>query len=243
MDSAVWYKDWFNSPYYHILYKNRDESEAAMFIDNLIKHLKINKNDAIWDLACGKGRHSIYLNAKGLNVTGTDLATNNIEEANKSANDRLEFFVHDMRTPFRINYYNFVLNLFTSIGYFENKKDNLKVFKVVYNALKPDGKVVIDFFNCKRVVDCMVSEELKQIDGIDFKISKSVIDGKIVKRIEFRDNSKPVFFEEKVSLLNKSDFLTMANQCGFQLESEFGDYQLNPFDPDSSERLILIFKK
>lgn len=243
MKTAVWYKDWFNSPYYHILYKNRDENEAALFIDNLIKYLKISNKDTVWDLACGKGRHSIYLNSKGLNVTGTDLADNNIVEANKSSNERLEFYVHDMRTPFRINYFSYVFNLFTSIGYFENKKDNLKVFKGVYNALKPEGRLVVDFFNCKRVLDCMLPEETKIIDGITFKISKSVVEGKIVKHIEFSDNGNACFFEEKVSLLNKEDFMMMAAQCGFKLESEFGDYTLQPFDPEKSERLILIFRK
>jgi len=34
-----WFKDWFNSPYYHLLYFNRDEQEAAAFIDRLIKDL------------------------------------------------------------------------------------------------------------------------------------------------------------------------------------------------------------
>lgn len=243
MSTAIWFKDWFNSPYYHILYKNRDDNEAAMFIDNLINHLKIQTSDCIWDLACGKGRHSIYLNSKGLNVTGTDLATNSIIEANKHANSLLEFYEHDMRTPFRINYFNYVFNLFTSIGYFENKRDNHKVFKNVYNALKPNGRLVIDFFNCKRVVDCMKPEETKQIDGVTFFITKTVINEKIVKRIEFNDNGQNYFFEEKVSLLSKDDFLAMAKQCGFNLESLFGDYELNPFDAENSERLILIFKK
>ena len=35
-----WFKDWFNSPYYHQLYFNRDEKEAAAFIDKLINYLK-----------------------------------------------------------------------------------------------------------------------------------------------------------------------------------------------------------
>jgi hypothetical protein len=30
-----WFKNWFDSVYYHKLYSNRDEKEAAAFIDNL----------------------------------------------------------------------------------------------------------------------------------------------------------------------------------------------------------------
>lgn len=33
MSQSAWYHDWFNSPYYHRLYRYRDEQEAAAFIE------------------------------------------------------------------------------------------------------------------------------------------------------------------------------------------------------------------
>ena len=62
--NKTWYENWFDSKYYHILYKNRDISEANRFIKNLINKLNLEKNDRILDVACGKGRHSI-LNSLG----------------------------------------------------------------------------------------------------------------------------------------------------------------------------------
>ena len=59
-----WFKNWFDSPYYHILYKKRDSIEAKFFIDNLINFLQVPNNSKIIDIACGKGRHSIYLEQK-----------------------------------------------------------------------------------------------------------------------------------------------------------------------------------
>jgi len=243
MPEKTWYKDWFNSPYYHVLYKNRDEKEAHAFIDVLAEHLHLNKNHVIWDLACGKGRHSVYLNSKGLKVIGTDLSENNIREALKNANEDLEFYVHDMRTPFRINYFSHCFNLFTSIGYFEDERDNAKVFKNVYKALKPGGLFVIDFFNFKKVKECMVPEAKFNLEGIEFNIHKRVSGNKIEKRIEFSDKGKDYYFEEKVSLLSHQDFEFMGTKAGFTLEECFGDYQLNVFDEKNSDRLILIFKK
>ena len=38
-----WYKSWFNTEYYHILYKNRSTIEAESFIKKLIKELKLKK--------------------------------------------------------------------------------------------------------------------------------------------------------------------------------------------------------
>ena len=68
-----WFENWFNSKYYHILYKNRDHKEAVFFLDNIIKNININDGQ-ILDVACGKGRHAKYLNHLGFNVTGIDLS-------------------------------------------------------------------------------------------------------------------------------------------------------------------------
>lgn len=241
--SHTWFENWFNSPYYHILYKKRDDKEAQAFMDALAAHLQLNASHKIWDLACGKGRHSIYLNSKGLNVIGTDLSENSIKEALLHANETLEFYKHDMRTPFRINYFTHVFNLFTSIGYFEDERDNIKVFKNVFQSLQSGGRFVVDFFNVVDVKMCMIPDNKITVEGIEFHIIKKVENNKIIKRIEFSDKGKAYYFEEKVSLLTKYHFETMAAAAGFKLEQVFGNYQLNAFDEKNSDRLILIFKK
>ena len=51
-----WFQSWFDTSYYHILYKNRNDDEAQRFITNLVEYLNIAKDQKILDLACGKGR-------------------------------------------------------------------------------------------------------------------------------------------------------------------------------------------
>lgn len=243
MEKAEWFKDWFNSPYYHLLYNNRNETEADLLISNLSNFLKINKGSKIWDLACGKGRHSISLNKLGFMVVGTDLAYDSIALAAKSSNEGLDFFVHDMRSPFRINYFNAVFNLFTSIGYFKNVSDNFLVFKNVDQALKPNGYFVVDFFNAKKVCNSIKPSYIEKRGDILFNIHKQIVNNEIHKRIEFTDNGRNYFFEETVSLLTKSDFESFAAGCKFKLMNTFGNYNLDDFNTETSDRLILIFKK
>lgn len=243
MENAEWYVDWFNSPYYHLLYNNRNYNEANFFIDNLCHHLKLETRATIWDLACGKGRHSIALNNKGFHVIGTDLSVNNITEASCYGNDRLEFFVHDMLQPFKVNYFSAVFNLFTSIGYFKDFRDNYEVFKNVTLSLKDKGVFVIDFFNSNKVVASFKSAYVEQRGDITFQIHKTIKDKAILKRIEFNDKDKHYYFEESVSLLHKSDFESFAKESGLRLKDCFGNYKLDPFDEKNSERLILIFEK
>ena len=242
-ENTEWFEDWFDSPYYHKLYNNRDNKEADFFISNIMAYLKLPATATIWDLACGKGRHAIKLNQMGYKVVGTDLSENSIKEANKQSNNNLDFYVHDMRTPFRINYFDSVFNFFTSFGYFKNETDSFKVFETVFESLKPSGLFVIDFFNADRVKSCLVENMEVKKEDIDFKISKTIKDKRITKRISFVANGKEQHFEENVFLYDKNDFLKFADKTGFKLTACFGDYSLNTFDEQNSERLILIFSK
>jgi SAM-dependent methyltransferase len=239
---AEWFKNWFDSPYYHLLYSNRDEEEAEMFMRNIVAYLQLPSHSKIWDLACGKGRHAIQLNKLGNAVVGTDLAVNSISEALKYQNRNLDFYVHDMRTPFRLNYFDAVFNLFTSIGYFIDYRDNFKVFEHAYNALKPGGYFVIDFLNATHVKNHLVPESRTERNGCEFRIKKHIADEKVFKRIDFEAENKPFYFEEVVSLFQEKDFDDFANAAGFKKTSVFGDYHLNPLN-QQSDRLIIIYTK
>jgi 2-polyprenyl-3-methyl-5-hydroxy-6-metoxy-1,4-benzoquinol methylase len=136
MKSKEWFEAWFDTSYYHSLYKNRDEIEAKKFIENLVHFLKLKNGQPVLDLACGKGRHSITLNELGLNVLGVDLSKNSIESAKNSENETLKFDIHDMRENLSSNSFDVVFNLFTSFGYFDNLTDNSKVIKYISKMLK-----------------------------------------------------------------------------------------------------------
>ena len=110
-----WYKDWFNSPFYHKLYFDRDEKEAEIFIKKLVDHLEPKPGSRLLDIACGKGRHSKIMASFGYQVTGIDISPNSIEIAKQYEGPNLDFYLHDMRLPFWANYFHYAFNFFTSI--------------------------------------------------------------------------------------------------------------------------------
>ncbi len=236
-----WFASWFDSPYYHILYKDRNYREAQIFMDNLTHYLNLPEKAKVLDLACGKGRHSIYLNQLGYNVIGADLSENSIAEANKNVNEHLHFQVHDMREPFD-DKFDAIFNLFTSFGYFENDDDNIKTLIAIKNSLTEYGFAVIDFMNVNQVIPNLIPEETKTVDGIDFFIKRYVLDNHIYKEIDFEDNGEKFHFTEKVKALTLDDFQEMMNEAGIYLLDTFGDYKLKKFLKNTSERLIMIFK-
>lgn len=236
-----WFASWFDTPYYHILYKDRNHEEAQQFMDNLTNYLNLPEDAKILDLACGKGRHSIYLSELGYDVTGADLSENSIAEASAHANEKLHFTVHDMREPFNEKF-DAIFNLFTSFGYFDNEEDNLKALKAIHDSLSEYGFAVIDFMNVNQVIKNLVPEEVKIVDGITFNIKRYVKDNYIYKEIDFEDKGEQFHFTEKVKALTLQDFKQIMEEAGIYLLDIFGDYKLHRFYKNESERLIMIFK-
>ena len=236
-----WYSSWFDTPYYHILYKERNYREAQVFMDNLTHYLNLPEKATVLDLACGKGRHSIYLNQLGFTVLGADLSENSIAEANKNANETLHFKVHDMREPFEEKF-DAIFNLFTSFGYFENDDDNLTTLKAIKESLSDYGFAVIDFMNVSQVIETLVPEEIKTMEGIDFHIKRYLKDNHIYKEIDFEDQGQKFHFTEKIKALTLKDFEDLMEEARIYLLDIFGDYKLKKFHKTESERLIMIFK-
>jgi len=241
-DGNEWFESWFNSPYYHLLYQHRDSAEAQSFINNLHAHLDLQPGARVLDLACGIGRHSVYLNKLGFDVTGVDLSEESIAKAQEYSNETLTFEVRDMCEPFGTAAYDVIFNLFTSFGYFSSNNANIWVLKNVKAALRPNGAFILDFLNAEKVLAELENkkQETQNINGIEFHTSKRIEGDCIIKEINITDVGKQHRFVERVQAIKLDDFKALFNAVGMQITELFGDYNLTPFEVQSSDRLILL---
>ena len=238
-----WFINWFNSKYYHILYKSRNKNEASNFIQTIISTLSLKSNNSVLDLGCGNGRHSISLSNHFKLVHGIDISSENISLASENKKENLKFFISDMRNFDTNTKYDYIFNLFTSFGYFKKNEDNIKVLKSCHYHLNKNGLLFIDFLNSeqiKRTINGL--KETRNINGIRFNIHKEIIGDYVIKNIEIKDGEATYNFQEKVQLFKIQDFKKMFEISGFEIISSYGDYQMNPYDSNSS-RLILCAKK
>ncbi len=242
MEQKEWFASWFDTPYYHLLYKNRSEDEAKAFIERLVDFLRLQPQTSVLDLACGKGRHARTLHALGLQVLGTDLSSQSINFAQNSASEGLRFQVHDMRETLPNERFGAVFNLFTSFGYFDETSDNQRVIDAIAEMLLPNGILVIDFLNAQRVRDTLVASEVVQRGTITFEIQREISHGKVVKQIGFTDQGQRFQYQEQVQLLGLDDFKELLQEQ-FDVRYTFGDYALNAYEYSRSPRLILIASK
>ncbi len=238
-----WYETWFNSPYYHLLYEHRSDEEAAQFIHELLSYLNPPTGSLMLDMACGNGRHTRCLAARGFEVWGLDLSVENIKTAKSISAPNTHFEVHDMRDCYRTAFFDYVFNFFTSFGYFDSETDNVKALEVMYQSLKKEGFVLIDFLNIHKISQSLIDHEVITKHGITFHIDRHMSDHHLIKNIQFEADGQRLHFAEKLQTLGQQHFQTYFKQIGFKLVAEFGDYTLNPFNAATSARYIILGKK
>ncbi len=240
-----WFAQWFDTPWYHVLYGNRSDDEAEAFVNRLYTSLAkyLNPSPKVLDLACGAGRHSRVFNALGCQVTGFDLSEKSIQQAREVGPASIQYVQGDMRSMQFASRFDLVVNLFTSFGYFDSIADNQAVLSAVHAHLQPKGLFVLDFFNAPYVLDRLVASETIVRGGIAFDISRYATDSHIVKEIRFEADGRSHVFVERVQALSPERLETMLTQQSFVVKTTYGDYNLSTFAPQRSPRVIIVAQR
>lgn len=240
-----WFVHWFDSPYYHKLYFERNEQEAAEFIRRLLDHLSPPPGATMLDVACGRGRHARILASTGFDVTGIDLSPNSIAYAKQYEQDHLHFYEHDMRRPFWINYFQYAFNFFTSFGYFRTKREHYAAIRTIAQSLQPRGRFVLDYLNAAYVEPHLVPKEDKTVNGTVFHITRECDEGHIYKNIVIEDKELPAPLEytERIVKFTTRDLEEMLGYHGLAVKEIFGNYTLDAFNAKTSPRMILLCEK
>jgi len=240
-----WFASWFDSKYYHGLYADRDDREAADFVNRLVEGEELAPGAALLDLGCGTGRHSRHFAEKGFDVTGLDLSRASLRQARRNEHRHLRFVRQDMRRPFGHETFDYIVNLFTSFGYFEKLTEQLRVACNIATALKPGGRLILDYLNVGYAESHLVSAEVRRCAGVIYRIWRWTNASHIFKRIVIEDDraESPQEHTERVAKLRLADFLRMFELTGLNLRAVYGDYRLRPFDIGTSPRMILVADK
>jgi len=238
-----WYKNWFNSEEYLKVYRHRDQKEANELVQLVIKNIDVSKVNNVLDMAAGSGRHAIIFTEKGFKVTAVDLSENLLSIGKKNdenENVKIEFVHSDIRN-FNPNIkYNLILNLFTSIGYFEKDEENYFILSKAYKLLENNGYFVLDYFNKNFVENNLVPSTVDEFDGSVITQNRFIEGERIIKEITIDNKGKINKYFESVRMFSKDELINMMEKLGFRIIKTFGDFMGNSFELDSSPRIIII---
>ena len=107
------------------------------------------------------------------------------------------------------------------------------------NPLKRNGIFVMDFLNVHYAEDHLVHQSEKEIEGINFIITKWYDETHFYKKIIVEDDSleEPLIYTEKVAKFSLGDFTEMFAYQGLQIQEVFGDYAFVNYDVKKSPRM------
>ena len=239
----AWYQQWFGEEYLD-LYANRDEDEAqrhVAFFDEKVAIQSSTQASTVLDLACGAGRHTAALRQLGYRALGMDLSKVMLAQARG-----LPRVNGDMRRlPFADASFDWVVNFFTSFGYFESDEENRQVLNEIARIVAPGGGLLMDLFNRDYVVPRLVAEERRRVGEREVEIERWFDPDRerINKRIRIRTpNDGTRTFLESVRAYRPPDVLAALERIGFDAESTWGSFAGEPF-ADESPRFIIVARR
>jgi SAM-dependent methyltransferase len=150
-----------------------------------------------------------------------------------------------MRNPFRVNYFDYVFNFFTSFGYFETEAEHDNAIHSFSQSLLPGGTLVMDFLNVQHAEAQQVHQQEITLGNVNYFITRWYDASHFYKKIVVHDQqlAEPLIFAEKVAKFTLADFHDMFASHQLQIEQVFGDYHFSGFDAKESPRLIMVARK
>jgi SAM-dependent methyltransferase len=228
-NTGEWFENWFDEWYLKV-YRHRDHTEAAEFIDRLPIWGDIFEGDRCLDLGCGTGRHTKELAKRGLQVIGLDLSMTLLQVAITEIEGKLNrsFVRADMRKLPINAQFSLVVSLFTSFGYFKTDMEHLELLKSIGAIIKPSGFFILDLPNPKTVIENVSSRpvSVSTIDGVEIREERWIdhTEGRVLKKISINSESVEKLYFESVRLFEREELEQMMQLAGISISHLWGDY-------------------
>ncbi len=230
-------------------YRPMTEPQLRREVDFILEQLNVAPGAVILDLGCGQGEVCVELARRGYAVVGYDLSVYQLAMAGDNAQRaqaKINFLQGDMREMAFEQMFDAVLCWDTTFGYFEEEK-NLDVLTRIRNALKPNGRILIDVMNRDFAAretpynhwfegdGCVCMDDMN-LDWITNRLR--------VKRSIILDDGRSKELQYSVRLYTLAELGRMLHDSGFRVSAVSGDVSTKgAFFGPHSPRIIISASK
>jgi SAM-dependent methyltransferase len=224
---------------------------AALEVDRIIALLDLPEladGVGVLDLPCGPGRHSIEFASRGYAVTGVDRTQRYLDEARsraRTAGLAIEFLQADMRDFARPGFFDVVLNLYTSFGYFEDEGDDVKTARNFHASLKPGGRLVMEMAGKEHLASRFSPSSWRELeDGSLMLEERELVDGwrRIRNRWIIITDGERREHHMTLRFYGSGELARVLQDAGFTKIDIYGALDGRPYDQDA-ERLVVVATK
>jgi ubiquinone/menaquinone biosynthesis C-methylase UbiE len=242
-DTAGWYRDYFDADFLRIYRNLLPADEAREEAESVVQALGLGAGDRLLDLGCGWGRHSTAFADLGLAVTGLDLSELLLREAAAGARPGAAWVRGDVRDlPFR-DAFHAVVSLFSSLGYFLDDGEDLRVLRDVRQALRPGGSLLIETMHRDLVArDFAERDWWEDGNGGYVRVEREfdAVAGVSHETVHWRtSNGRTGAKRHSIRIRSATEWAAILAAAGFVPTAWWGSWDFDPFTT-ASDRLIVM---
>jgi SAM-dependent methyltransferase len=216
-------------------------------VDFILEELKLLQGSHILDMGCGTGRHAVELATRGYVVTGVDISSGMLAEAEKAAkeaNVKIQW-IHADATKFTSKkLYDAAICLcegaFGLLGMGDDPVEHeLSILRNINVALKPNAKLILTILNGFRMIRKYGQKNMESghFDPINLiEIS--------TQEYDTPEGKKSVLLRERG--YTPTELVLLSRQAGFKAEHIWGgtagNWGKRKIDPDEMEIMIIARK-
>ncbi|GII83465.1 methyltransferase [Sphaerisporangium siamense] len=205
--------------------------------------LDLPPGTTVLDLGCGPGTYAVPLAERGAQVTGVDLSAvmlDRAREAARTAGLTVRLVRADMREFVEPNYYDLIISMYTSFGYFPDPAQNQRVLRNAWQSLVPGGRLLMDLFSKEIFARWAGTPKVVEVDGGALFMRDTILDDWTRFRSDWTlvrgDTARHGFFEQFV--YSAAEIRSMLAAAGFTDILCFGGFAGEPYD-DNAKRLVV----
>ncbi|MEA2635885.1 MAG: hypothetical protein QOH92_2652 [Chloroflexota bacterium] len=232
-----WWRTWFG-PGYLALYDAFLAERTPVEVDQIEALLRLHPPRRILDLPCGQGRHAIELARRGYEVTGVDLSDYMLgvaKERAEASGVRVRWLAGDMRQALPGETFDLVLNLFTSLGYFDDEADDRRVVRAATSMLASGGRFLLEVINGERIMGNFQEREWFTVGqtAVMERRSLDVLSHRMVVERTVSSATGDDTSVHAVRLFSGEAVKTMLAAAGFDRVELYGDWDGAALTPES----------
>ena len=248
--SPEWWETGFEADWKKVYAHKKQDTRRE--VEGIVQLLGLPVRSRILDVGCGPGRIAIPLAKRGYRLTGLDFSGDLLKSAGQKATRadlEIEWIQGDMRRIGVRNRFDAAISIFTSFGYFADQEGDLQTLLSVRQALKKNGKLVLDLENPAQVLKLIKAQagqpDLSLLDKRGGQVESLTEYDELTRRVTINLKLKPGseletrHIQASHHLYNLPEITELMEKAGLQVRAVFGDFDLNQFSRNS-ERMVIL---